>query len=363
MTSVESRRFVCPSCGSSIAYAPGTDVVRCTSCGAEQRIDHDDATIVEHSYDAWAALPAKPVATIGAQVLHCQGCGATTETTDLAGACQFCSGVLVAVDLPDGVIAPEAVVPFVVDRAAANASFVSWVRSRRFAPNALKKVGSTEAITGTYVPHWTFDARTNTDYRGRRGDHYWVTVTDTVPDGRGGTTTRTRQEQRTRWTPVSGRVARDFDDVVVRASTRLPAERLEKAGPWDLGTAVGYAPDYLAGFAALRYDVDPDAGRADAQARMEPVIEQDCRADIGGDEQHVGRMNVHYAAVMFKLVLLPLWIASYLYAGRSYQVMVNANTGEVVGEHPLSKLKIALAVLAGLLVVAAVVVGVILARR
>lgn len=154
-----------------------------------------------------------------------------------------------------------------------------------------------------------------------------------------------------------------IDDVVVRASTRLPADRLEKAGPRDLGTAVAYEPDYLAGFAALRYDVDPDAGRADAQAQMEPVIESDCRTDIGGGEQHVGRMNVQYAAVMFKLVLLPLWIASYLYAGSSYQVMVNANTGEVVGEHPLSKLKIAIAVLAGLLVVAAVVVGGILARR
>jgi len=188
-------------------------------------------------------------------------------------------------------------------------------------------------------------------------------VTDTVPDGRGGTTTRTRQEQRTRWTPVAGHVARGFDDVVVRASTTLPAERLDKAGPWDLRTAVGYEPEYLAGFSALRYDVDPDAGRAQAQAEMETVIESDCRADIGGDEQHVGRMNVQYAMVMFKLVLLPLWIAGYLYAGKTYQVMINANTGEVVGERPLSKVKIALAVLAGLIVVAAIVVGILLSRR
>lgn len=58
---------------------------------------------------------------------------------------------------------------------------------------------------------------------------------------------------------------------------------------------------------------------------------------------------------MFKLVLLPLWIATYVYAGKQWQVMVNANTGQVIGRRPYSVGKIVLAVLVGLLVVAALV--------
>ena len=53
---------------------------------------------------------------------------------------------------------------------------------------------------------------------------------------------------------------------------------------------------------------------------------------------------------MFKLMLLPVWIAAYLYAGKTYQVFVNARTGEVVGERPYSIAKIAPAVVAGLFV-------------
>ncbi|MBC7551677.1 MAG: hypothetical protein H7269_12425, partial [Cellulomonas sp.] len=85
------------------------------------------------------------------------------------------------------------------------------------------------------------------------------------------------------------------------------------------------------------------------------VIEDDCRDDIGGDEQRVANMDVTYSEAMFKLVLLPLWIATYLYSGKTWQVMVNANTGEVVGDRPYSIVKITMAVIAALIVVGLVV--------
>jgi hypothetical protein len=317
----------------------------------------------EHSFAEWAAQPPKSVATIGKQVLSCRGCGATTETDELAGACPFCGGVLIALSQPDGVIAPEAVVPFGVDRRAANDAFVTWVRSRWFAPSSLKRVGATESITGTYVPHWTYDAHTETDYTGQRGEHYWVTETYTVSDGKGGTRTETRQVQRTRWYPAAGHVARDFDDVLTLASTKISPKLVDDAGPWSLEQAVPFSPDYLAGYTALRYDVDPDAGLGPAKQQMEDVVRGDCRRDIGGDEQRVDRMAVQYSAVMFKLLLLPLWIATYVYAGRTFQVLVNANTGEVLGERPFSRLKIALAVLAGLVLLAGIITVVVLAKR
>ncbi len=52
-----------------------------------------------------------------------------------------------------------------------------------------------------------------------------------------------------------------------------------------------------------------------------------------------------------KLVLLPVWLATFMYAGKQWQVMVNANTGEVVGERPWSVPKIVAAVLVGIVLV------------
>jgi len=315
-----------------------------------------DTEINEHSYDDWRARHGSvEVAALGGQVVQCQGCGATTETTDLAGSCQFCDGALIALDHPEGLVPPEAVVPFKVDKRGATDAFGEWVGSRWFAPGALKKVGSTEALHGTYVPHWTFDAQTHTDYSGQRGDYYYVTVTDRVSDGKGGTTTVTRQERRTRWRRASGHVSRFFDDVLVVGSTRLDPKKLHKMGPWELTEARPFQQEYLTGYSALRYDVDPQKGAAEARREMRQVIDGDCRSDIGGDEQRVDDMDITYSQAMFKLLLMPLWIATYLYAGKTFQVMVNANTGEVVGDRPWSVPKIVAAVLAVLVVVGVIV--------
>jgi hypothetical protein len=59
---------------------------------------------------------------------------------------------------------------------------------------------------------------------------------------------------------------------------------------------------------------------------------------------------------MFKLMLLPVWVAVYLYAGKTFNVLVNGRTGEVAGERPYSALKIALAIALAVIVIAAVIV-------
>jgi LSD1 subclass zinc finger protein len=340
--------FPCHACGSRVEYAPGTTSLRCPHCGTVQQITPTDAVIEEHSYDQWAAAP-KPLARVGAHVYSCSGCGAKTETDNLSDRCQFCGSPLVADAAAVELIAPEAVVPFKVDKNAAREAFLRWVTSRWFAPAALKKVGATEGMDGTYLPHWTYDSDTTTDYTGQRGEHYWETETYTeMVDGR--PQTRTRQVQRTAWYPSAGTVSRYFDDVLVPGTTHLPRARLDKLGPWELGSAQPFQPAYLSGYKTLRYDIEPDAGLEAAKCRMRDVIEDDCRHDIGGDEQRVHTMATRYAEIMFKLMLLPVWIAAYIYAGKTWQVVINANTGEVIGDRPYSKWKIALATVAALIV-------------
>jgi DNA-directed RNA polymerase subunit RPC12/RpoP len=342
-----------------VGYSPGTRDLLCPYCGFRQEIAANDATIEEHSYDDWSATAPKARTQLGALTLRCHTCAAQTTSDDLSISCPFCGApVVVEVD-PDDQLAPEAVVPFGIDQRAAQDAVQGWVRSRWFAPNRLRKVGSSETMKGTYLPHWTFDARTGSDYLGQRGEHYWVSETYTDSQGR----TQTRQVMRTRWWPAAGHVARSFDDVLVPATTKVAATRLQALGPWSLPEAAAYQPDYLAGFRTLRYDVEPEQGLQEAKGEMATVIQQDCRADIGGDEQRVHRVDTTYADIMFKLVLLPVWIAAYLYGGSTYQVFVNARTGEVTGERPYSIPKIIAAVLAALVAIAVIAFVVARTRR
>ncbi|GAA0583914.1 hypothetical protein GCM10010172_81090 [Paractinoplanes ferrugineus] len=351
-------QYPCANCGANVEFAPGTTVLKCPYCGAETPLVPTGRQIREHSYTEFAGLPRKPIAALAPYTFTCKGCGAITQSDKISERCQFCGAPLVADVSDTDQVVPEAVLPFGVDRPALREALKKWVASRWFAPNGLKKVTEAESSHSTYLPHWTYDASTVSRYSGQRGEHYWVTETYT-DNGE----TKTRQVQRTRWYPAGGTVARDFDDVLITGTTRVTAKYLDQLEPWPLPAAEPYRPEYLAGHETLRYDVEPETGLGAAKARMAPVIEGDCRADIGGDEQRVDEVRTQYDNLTFKLMLLPVWIACYLHAGRTYNIMVNGRTGEVAGERPYSAAKIAAAVTAAVLLIAAIVVLIVLDKR
>ncbi|AHI00347.1 hypothetical protein GCM10010174_78830 [Kutzneria viridogrisea] len=348
---VSSHTYPCGGCGARVQFAPGTNVLKCPYCGFQQQITAGDRQIREYALAELGTLPRKPVGSIGAYVLACPRCAARTETNESASPCQFCGTPLVVDPNATGQIVPEAVLPFRLDHNGVRGALGSWISSRWFAPNALKKVSTAESTKGTYLPHWTFDSQTTSYYTGARGEHYYVTESYTDSDGN----RQTRQVRHTRWYHVSGQVSRFFDDVLVPASVVVPPQKLDQLAPWPLPEAQPYQPQYLAGYHSLRYDIEPETSLEEAKARMAQVIQQDCSNDIGGDEQRVESVNTNHADMTFKLMLLPVWIACYVYAGKNWQVLINGVTGEVIGDRPYSKGKIALAVVLALLVVAVLV--------
>ena len=354
---VSQTQYPCSNCGASVAFAPGTTVLKCPYCGAETPLVPTGQPIREHAYAEFAGLPRKPVATVAAQIFTCQGCGAVTESDKISDRCQFCGAPLVAGVGSGGQVAPEGVLPFGIDRPVLREALRKWASSRWFAPNGLKKVTEAESSHSTYLPHWTYDARTQSQYQGQRGEHYFQTETYT-DNGQ----TKTRQVQHTAWHAASGTVAHDFDDVLIVGTTRVTPKHLAALEPWPLPEAQSFRPEYLVGHETLRYDVEPEAGLGTAKSQMGQAIEEDCRHDIGGDEQRVESVNTDYHDVAFKLLLLPVWIACYLHAGKTYNILVNGRTAEVAGERPYSVAKIVAAIVAVLLVIAVIVVAIVLSR-
>jgi DNA-directed RNA polymerase subunit RPC12/RpoP len=358
----DQNAYACQGCGARVEFAPGQNALRCPYCGHLQQIAAPVRAVQEHSYAQLAQLARKPVASLAATVYVCQKCGAQTTSTALSDACQFCGAPLVVNTAPVDQIAPEAVLPFEIDQRGVRDAVGKWTKSRWFAPGSLKKVSETESLKGTYLPHWTYDTKTVSDYHGQRGEHYYVTETYTETVN-GQQQTRTRQVQKTRWWPASGRVARNFDDVLVAATGRVPEKQLDRLHPWPLERSVAFQPDYLAGYQTARYEVEPEAGLETAKGRMAPVIHEDCRRDIGGDEQRVSSVNTQYFDITYKLMLLPVWIAAYIHGGRTYQVLVNARTAEVIGERPYSAGKIAATIASAVLLITLIIVLIALAKH
>ncbi|HRK36667.1 MAG TPA: hypothetical protein PLJ47_18865 [Candidatus Hydrogenedentes bacterium] len=351
------QMFPCRQCGAKVEYQPGTEAQKCPYCGAENLIPKSEAEIHELDYVAYLAEAEGNAETVEEITVKCTSCGAesTKPPNITAGQCPFCGSDIVATAASVKHLKPKSLLPFHVDQNTARELFRGWIRSLWFAPNALKRMArQDQAINGMYCPYWTYDTNTTTAYSGMRGDDYWTTESYTTMEN-GRSVRRTRQVKRTRWTPASGTVFNQFDDVLVLASESIPRKYAHLLAPWDLEHLVPYQDAYLAGFRAESYQVDLRNGFEIAKGIMEPEIHATICRDIGGDHQRVTSSRSQYDNIRFKHILLPIWISAYRYRGKVFRFLVNARTGEVQGERPWSWVKITLAILAATPFVIAVV--------
>ncbi|MDM7255632.1 MAG: zinc ribbon domain-containing protein, partial [Paracoccus sp. (in: a-proteobacteria)] len=344
-------RYPCENCGASLRFAPGQTVLSCDYCGHRQDIGpgparapgrdvqggvaaEDELLRIPETgralqWDAGRKSPALAEIPLEkglrldqasdltevVRTLSCPNCGAKVEISSdtHASQCPFCATPVVTDTGTTRQIKPQGVLPFVLDEGRAKAALDDWLGSLWFAPSGLVAYARRgRRMRGVYSPFWTFDARTQTGYRGQRGDYYyetqWVT---TMVDGK---PQRVQQQVRkTRWRRVSGQVARSFDDVLVLATTSLPRRFTDGLTPWDLSHVTPYRPEFLAGFEAEGYTVALADGHQVARQEMAGVIAMDVRRDIGGDEQVIETLDTLHTDETFKQILLPLWSAAYKY--------------------------------------------------
>jgi DNA-directed RNA polymerase subunit RPC12/RpoP len=348
----DEHRWPCEQCGAQLRFAPGQTQLVCEHCGHTQTIrDKAPRTRARALQEIDLARGLRDDLSSGEMVevrtTSCPNCGAQVEITGATHAteCPFCATPVVLDTGTQRHIKPQALVPFTLTEPQARKAMIAWMGSLWFAPGTLLEYARKgRALNGVYVPFWTFDADTASRYTGERGEYYYETRTVQVRVN-GRMETRQERVRHTRWYPASGRVARDFDDVLIMASRSLPERLGDELTPWDLGALVPYSPEFLAGFQAEGYTVALSDGHSEARDRMSAVIVQDVRRDIGGDEQRVHNVDTDWSDETFKHILLPIWMAAYKYNGKSYRFLVNGQTGEVQGERPWSVWKIAFAVI------------------
>lgn len=340
------HRFPCDTCGSDLRYLPGTGRLRCDHCGNEENIAEMgpwQGAIVELDFRAALANQLPEAEIEETRVLSCPNCGAQVEFREEvhSNECPFCATPVVTGTGTHRHIKPKGLLPFALDQEEARDAMKDWLGSLWFAPNGLQQYARKgRKLQGIYVPYWSFDADTRTQYRGRRG------TVHTTGSGK-------NRRSTVRWRNVSGRVARFFDDVLVLASQSLPRRFTDGLEPWDLAALEPYQPEFLAGFRAEGYQIELPDAYAIGRDKMDQVIRRDIKFDIGGDRQMITDVRTQVSDVTFKHLLLPVWTAAYRYRGQSYRFVVNGRTGRVQGQRPWSAWKIFFAVLAVAILAAA----------
>jgi len=354
ITQEQTERFLCPSCGGNMVFEPKKQKLVCLYCSNESEVNFEKTNIIEN--DFYTAEHTKN-ANWGNEkrIIKCESCGALTilDENSTAQFCAFCgSSHIIKTEEAAGIV-PESLIPFLISKDKAEELFSNWIKKLFFAPRALRTSYNINKMNGIYIPFWTYDSETFSDYTAERGTYYYVTETEWV--GQGAERKQvTKQVRKTSWSVTSGNYSKFFNDILINASSQIDKHIMSKLEPFNLNELVQYKPEFLSGFLAERYSINLKSGWNLAQEKIESSLRDELRQHIGGDEVRNLSFSTSYDAVKFKHILLPIWISAYIYKVKVYRFMINGQTGEVDGESPVSIVKVMILILLILAVIGGV---------
>lgn len=341
-----AKNFPCPGCGAGLEWSPGAGDLTCPYCGHRHA---DESLKVEfeptkHPFSELAGYQGHAVWGGGSKEIDCGSCGASFEVDAISETtqCPFCGSNHVNPHQAGvALLAPDAVLPFAIERDDAIRLFRAWLVGLWFRPSALKNMASFGRISGSYVPVWSYDAETESSWTAERGDNY--TVQEEYRDEKG--QTQTRSVTHTRWSFAAGSHSGAWENVMINASKAINQELLDGLVPYNTNRSRAYDARLLQGFAAERYQLGPAPAFEEAKKKIDAWIRAACAKMVGGDTQRNLVVRTEYTDPRFALLLTPIWIAAYEFNGKSYRFLVNGQTGKAHGTAPYSIGKIAAFVL------------------
>lgn len=338
----------CPSCGGTMAYDPGKKKLVCEYCGATKDFEEPVPDIAKEinidlaedftNHD-WGAEKKKVI---------CQSCGAESiyDALQIADICPYCGSNLVVEAGAADAMAPGGVCGFAVTLKQAGDNFKRWIKHKIFAPKEVRQGSVPESFSGVYLPYWTFDTDTVTNYTARYGRTRTVMING-------------KAHTHVDWYNTGGTYRMSFDDLLITGTERYEQSIMSKIEPFDTASSKVYKPEYIAGFAAERYSVGlNDAwsrGRQKINGILEKSIEDFVRKANHADHVNNVKMSTDYSDVKFKYLLLPVWMSSFSYKNKIYNFMVNGQTGKVGGKSPIAVWKVVVTVAVGLIITAIIV--------
>ncbi|HUT20330.1 MAG TPA: hypothetical protein VM366_14335 [Anaerolineae bacterium] len=340
----EAKTFRCPQCAGLISYDAGDQELICPYCGYRQQIG---ARVVGLSADRFEFT----LGTLGEsergwgiarRSIQCASCNAVFSSSEgeLSTTCPFCGSNRVSTQAAlHDTIRPGYLIPFSVERELCRASVRTWLGKGWMHPPELRQAGAVTEFAGIYLPFWIFDAHIDAHWRAEVGyretrRHY--------RDGKWETETVIR------WRWESGDVRLPIHDLLVYGASKLSAELLERLYPYDLAQLTTYDSAYLAGWQAQAYDVPLKPAWEVGKRRMRERAKDACYDDIPSAHVRNFAMTADLNQERWRYVLLPVYMTTYAFAGETYHVLVNGQTGAIAGQKPVAWQRVWLAIAAAL---------------
>ena len=321
----ELLTYKCPYCGGGIEFEASAQRMQCPFCDAV----FDREAILEMEKEQKNAgkdgEENRNDAAGEADYYVCSACGGEiiAGPNTAATRCPYCDNPVLLNRRLQGKWEPELIVPFRVTKRAAVTVLKRFTSEKPLVPKLFSNENHLEEMQSVYVPFWIYDAAYHAD----------ITYSATK--------TRSWSDRKYDYTETSYfRVARAgtvrFRNVPVDASSRMPDDLMDSLEPFRLEDAVPFQREYLAGYLADKYDVDPELCMNRAHTRMQNTAKGVFRNTAKGyDTLRESSEESRYLDIRPRYALLPVWLLRTEWEGKKYLFAMNGQTGKFIGELPM----------------------------
>ena len=329
----EMINYKCPCCGGAIAFDSGLQKLKCPYCDTEfdlETLESYDGEVKGEPAESmtWESEPCNCWEDdSGLQLYVCKSCGGELVADEHTAAtnCPFCNNPIIMSGRVSGILKPDLVVPFKLDKKAAKEALKAHYKGKHLLPRVFMEENHIDEIKGVYVPFWLFDAAADASVRYRAAkirtwsdSHYHYTETRhyaLVREGNLG-----------------------FSGVPVDGSSKIANDLMESIEPYDLSQAVDFQTAYLAGYLADKYDVSAEESFQRANERIRQATEQAFGETVlGYTGVRVESSSIRLSDQSSKYALLPVWLLNTSWNGKQYTFAMNGQTGKLVGDLPMDK--------------------------
>lgn len=311
---------LCKNCAGTLVFDPKVNKLVCKRCGtsfgADEVKDYSEELLSDVN-----TLRKRAVSYYDANIYVCNHCGAEVilHGHEASTFCVYCGNPTIVFNRISKQISPDGIIPFRITKEQALENVQTMFGSGAFVPDEIKKL-KVDKIRGIYIPYWIVDAEF----------HDSVVVKSSFNDEDG--------YRYNEYNGVTGRCT--VHKVICDASKRFNNELSYNLEPFNLGMVKDFDPDYLAGFYSDISDLSLKELRKDVATRCDKMYCEKVMGQLpGAHKEVIGRspsVEIHDDPIY---ALFPVWCMTYTFEGITHTILVNGQTGKVVGTVPFARKK------------------------
>lgn len=282
-------------------------------------------------------------------IFRCTSCGAKIMIygNEQATFCSFCGHPTVVFDKVSEEAWPDYVIPFSVSEKQAVEAIKEKFGKGLYIPDEIKNP-QIDKIRGIYIPYWLYTAyirkkaNMSLNMSDDENEYKGYKMTSNIGTTRGmypGSFSAQKQEKLhmavESMTEMYVDAYATFERVGMDASRKLENRLAERLEPFYMEGLKEFEPSYLSGFYADRYDVSSRERAAEVYRKISAAMEKSILEDT--EMNIIDRSIEQYSVDTIEYALLPAWFMTFWYRHRLYTILVNGQTGKVVGNIPVDK--------------------------